>query len=349
MTAHGDEHGEQGDPFHIRPYVSLPEDGGTGAAAGAAGAAASDAAVGADRADAAVGTHGTFYEVPGAEDGTTVLPDLSPFARQGTAETAELPVVSREAHEARQARKAARTASEGSGAAPRSHRRAKGGSGGRGGRRRPTTGILAAAGVAAALGAGLLTTQALTGDRGGEDGSSAEDRALEQRPTGAPTHGIASDPASPSPSEKSAKPSKSPSSLPSRTSASVAPRVDRDDDAHTERETTPSPSASSRKSDKADASPSERRRERAPERRREQRPEQPGGSTLNVGSSGPAVADLQRRLKQVGYLSPDTEEDGVYSSTVQEGVYRYQVTYGIDEDEPGAYGPYTRRSLESRT
>ncbi|MFG3257780.1 peptidoglycan-binding protein [Streptomyces sp. NPDC048172] len=339
MTAHD---GENDDPLHIRPYVSLPEDGGTAASEGAPGAAAE----------------------------TTAMPDLSPFARQGTAETAELPTVAPESRGSaasaeaglralRSARTAAETdaetelnatagagagASTGAGRAARSHRRAKG----RSGRRRPATGVLAAAGVAAALGAGLLTTQALTGDRGGEDSSSTEDRALGERPTGAPTHGLASDSASPSPSESSAKPSKSPTSLPSRTSASGTPRADRNDDAHTEREAKPSPSASSRKSTEEASSPSEDRPERR-EERRPQRPERPGGATLNVGDSGQGVADLQRRLKQVGYLSQDAEEDGVYNSTVQEGVYRYQVTYGIDEDEPGAYGPYTRRSLESRT
>lgn len=67
--------------------------------------------------------------------------------------------------------------------------------------------------------------------------------------------------------------------------------------------------------------------------------------TLQVGQSGPAVARLQQRLKQVGYLDPGAPEDGVFSTTVQESVFRYQVAHGVQGDTDGVYGPNTRRAL----
>ncbi|WP_461030020.1 peptidoglycan-binding domain-containing protein, partial [Streptomyces sparsus] len=74
--------------------------------------------------------------------------------------------------------------------------------------------------------------------------------------------------------------------------------------------------------------------------------EAPSG-TLRRGDSGPAVQDLQRRLRQL-YLY-DRRMDGRYDRGVEYAVLRYQNGYGVRGDEPGVYGPNTRASLESRT
>lgn len=329
---------ESEDPLHIRPYVRLRE-------AEAEAEAEARAEAGAERAEDA-GPAGpaavtTAVPVPGPE---APMPDLSPFARQGTDETAELPTVSAGSGPPRKRGAAKGGAAAGSpapgGAAqagtPPSHRRD---------RRRPTTAVLAGVGVAAVLGAGLLTTQILTGgDQGGGDG---EDRAMRHAPTGAPTHGEPT----PSPTrEKSGeKESASPTALPARTSASGTPRADRDGDDHAER-AAPSKGASAPASRPGSSAGAEKRP--GGDRPRPSRPERPSGPTLRPGDSGAAVAELQRRLQQAGFLSDEGEEDGVYSSRVQEGVFRYQARYGLlgeGKDAPGEYGPVTRRHLEART
>ena len=81
-------------------------------------------------------------------------------------------------------------------------------------------------------------------------------------------------------------------------------------------------------------------------------PSKPGGpsaQTLRLGDSGPAVADLQQRLKQAGYLGERAAEDGVFSGGVRDAVYRYQVDQQIQGDKQGEYGPHTRRFLEAHT
>lgn len=69
--------------------------------------------------------------------------------------------------------------------------------------------------------------------------------------------------------------------------------------------------------------------------------------TLREGDSGPAVAELQRRLAQVQMYG--RKAHGVYDAEVRYAVYRYQSGYGVKGDPEGVYGPKTRRSLESRT
>ncbi|GAA2595446.1 hypothetical protein GCM10009863_05790 [Streptomyces axinellae] len=99
--AHGAEHGhEPEDPLHIRPYVRLAEaargdrgepepEGAVSSRDGASGGAHFPGASGAP-VSVAAGPAGASSE--GAH---VPLPDLSPFARHGTDETAELPTVSR--------------------------------------------------------------------------------------------------------------------------------------------------------------------------------------------------------------------------------------------------------------
>ncbi|NGO70375.1 peptidoglycan-binding domain-containing protein [Streptomyces boncukensis] len=298
------------DPLHIRPYVRIAE---PPAPEGAAGG--SDGAV----------------------------PDLTPFARQGTDETAELPVVA----EARTPRSRA----------PRSHR------GRRRTRRRPAA-ALAAAGVAVALGAGVLATQL-----GGDDRSGGrDDRALDGSPTGAPTESGKPDGTAPSadgdarggdardggagdrePGAAVRSPAP-PSAAPSRSAGATAAgtgRASRDDAGHLRREASSAPPSSHRPSRPRATAPGGKRR--GGPAGREQRAGRGGGSTLRVGDTGASVTELQRRLKRAGYLSAGTAEDGVYSTAVQEGVFRYQAANGVDGDPQGDYGPHTRRSLESRT
>ncbi len=72
-----------------------------------------------------------------------------------------------------------------------------------------------------------------------------------------------------------------------------------------------------------------------------------GPIVLREGSSGPEVADLQRRLRQLGlYAGP---ADGRYGAAVRNAVSRYQQIYGVHGDPDGVYGAPTRASLESRT
>ncbi|MEE1943215.1 peptidoglycan-binding domain-containing protein [Streptomyces sp. TRM 70361] len=70
---------------------------------------------------------------------------------------------------------------------------------------------------------------------------------------------------------------------------------------------------------------------------------------LRPGDSGPAVSDLQARLRQVPEVYPGGDVDGRYDDEVARAVARFQQWYGIRGDEEGVYGDDTRRDLESRT
>ena len=322
---------EHVDPMHIRPYVDLPEPEDEGS------------------------------QTP---DQT---PDLEPFARCGQGETAELPVVSpydrMEPEEPAAAPAGLPEGSQESPSVPRggSHRRAKGRGGyvygrdeGTGRRRRPAKAALAAAGVVAALGAGLLTTQALTGDGGGDDRSlSTDDTALPEIPDGGPTKE--------SSRADERKDHKEPSRKPTSRAGTTDPRADRDSH-RPSRDPAPSTTSSAAPSTPGDSDErghgggwggdwdggwggdNGRDRPSPP-----QESTQPGGETLRPGDSGPEVAELQRRLKQVGALDDDAPEDGVYSREVQQAVAEYQARNNVRGDDFGEYGPNARRVLESQT
>ncbi|NSC21490.1 hypothetical protein FM076_09840 [Streptomyces albus subsp. chlorinus] len=296
------------DPLHIRPYVRLHE-----ASSPAPASEESAAGAGAD----------------GHGDAHVPLPDLSPFAAQGTDETAELPAVVSRGGGARPRARRRRAAAP---AAPAAHRREEE-------RRRPSTAVFAGVGVAAVLGAGLLTTQILT-----DHGSGTPDgRALRQLPTGAPTHALPT--ASPS-RQGAPERTERPAPLPSRTGVTGEPRADRGGGEHT---ASPSPSRgtgdSAERPDGSGSGEGERRHGRP----HPVEPDRSPGRTLRPGDTGPEVAELQRRLKQAGFYDRDAEEDGVYSSRVRESVFRYQARYHLWDDTPGEYGPATRRHLEART
>ncbi|MFH8679525.1 peptidoglycan-binding protein [Streptomyces lydicus] len=72
-----------------------------------------------------------------------------------------------------------------------------------------------------------------------------------------------------------------------------------------------------------------------------------GPIVLREGSSGPEVAELQERLRQLA-LYADTA-NGRYDADVRAAVSRYQRSYGVQGDPDGVYGTRTRASLEART
>ncbi|MCH6160080.1 peptidoglycan-binding protein [Streptomyces marispadix] len=304
---------EHVDPMHIRPYVDLPE----------------------------------------PEDEGSQTPDLEPFARCGQGETAELPVFSAYEGQLEPSGQQAPAAfgawnqEGGPDVAPdvTPHGR------GRARRRRrvPAKAAFAAAGVVAALGAGLLTTQALS-----DDGGSGDDRSLSTDDTALPdiSGGPTEDPS------RTEKRSKKPSGEQTSRKDSASARADRNGGEHTGRGSAPAPVPSS----STPGTPSEpdgrgrghgggwgdhdgdRDRPRPP-----QESTQPGGETLRPGDRGPEVTELQRRLKQAGALDEDAPEDGVYSRDVQQAVARFQSWNDVRGDEFGEYGPNTRRALESQT
>ncbi|MDV9190724.1 peptidoglycan-binding protein, partial [Streptomyces sp. SR27] len=69
--------------------------------------------------------------------------------------------------------------------------------------------------------------------------------------------------------------------------------------------------------------------------------------TLSIGSSGPEVRDLQRRLTDVGMYGGHT--DGKYDRDVRDAVWLYQSYMYIQGDPSGVYGPNTREVLERYT
>ncbi|MFF3287265.1 peptidoglycan-binding protein [Streptomyces sp. NPDC003023] len=77
-------------------------------------------------------------------------------------------------------------------------------------------------------------------------------------------------------------------------------------------------------------------------------PPQNNGGTLRRGDSGPAVTELQQRLRQL-WLYPYDEADGRFDEDVEQAVKVYQWDRGIERDPLGVYGPHTRRALEAET
>lgn len=76
------------------------------------------------------------------------------------------------------------------------------------------------------------------------------------------------------------------------------------------------------------------------------RSDPPGASALALGSTGPEVVDLQRRLQQLYlYLGP---ADGVFGESLEVSLSRFQVARAVPE-EPGVYGPMTRAALYAET
>ena len=66
---------------------------------------------------------------------------------------------------------------------------------------------------------------------------------------------------------------------------------------------------------------------------------------LQVGDEGEAVAQVQRRLQELGYFLPAV--DGVFGSNTRQAVWALQKAAGISRD--GAVGPSTRAALDAGT
>ncbi|MFF8837264.1 peptidoglycan-binding protein [Streptomyces sp. NPDC015130] len=75
-------------------------------------------------------------------------------------------------------------------------------------------------------------------------------------------------------------------------------------------------------------------------------PERPDSGALRLGSTGPEVADLQRRLQEL-YLFLGSA-DGVFDPFVEAALSRFQRARDIPE-ERGVYGPLTRAALQAET
>ncbi|MER6027980.1 peptidoglycan-binding domain-containing protein [Streptomyces sp. NPDC001851] len=73
----------------------------------------------------------------------------------------------------------------------------------------------------------------------------------------------------------------------------------------------------------------------------------PAATVLHRGDSGPEVTELQRRLRQVNLYGDRIS--GIFTRSVEDAVRTYQLARGIQGDPLGAYGPATRKSLESET
>ncbi|MGW5782100.1 peptidoglycan-binding domain-containing protein [Streptomyces sp. NPDC003863] len=75
-------------------------------------------------------------------------------------------------------------------------------------------------------------------------------------------------------------------------------------------------------------------------------PKQPDTEVLRLGSTGPEVEDLQRRLQQL-YLYLGSA-DGTFSESVEAALSRFQQARAIPE-ERGVYGPLTHAVLHTET
>ncbi|MDT0266754.1 peptidoglycan-binding protein [Streptomyces sp. DSM 44915] len=77
-------------------------------------------------------------------------------------------------------------------------------------------------------------------------------------------------------------------------------------------------------------------------------PEPDPDGTLVEGDQGPAVVELQNRLRQLRWVY-NGEAHGRYDTQTREAVARFQMAYGVTGDQPGVYGPATRTMLETHT
>ena len=191
-------------------------------------------------------------------------------------------------------------------------------------RRRGRGVVIAGVVAAAVVGTAVLAAALIGGDDGAEDragvdevtASASQNVAVSEAPTTTPSSS-ASTSASPSPTRSSASPSPSPTAA--RTSAAGG--------APTGRPTTAAPTRTggTRPATTAPAA----------------------GPTLSLGSSGPEVSELQRRLRELWLYNGPI--NGSYTRKVEHAVEVYQSYKYIKEDPEGVYGPYTRRALEAET
>lgn len=193
-------------------------------------------------------------------------------------------------------------------------------------RKRALPAVLVAAGAAVAATAVLISADALSG--GTQDRAAPPDGGTVSPTAAFPT----SDEPAPTPSgtPSSSTPSRSPSS--SATGIGTPQAT-----VKLSQPAQPRPPAPTRASGSVTDSPDGRSPSAPPT----------GPIVLREGSSGPEVAELQGRLRQLAfYLGA---QDGRYDADVRDAVARYQQSYGVAGDPEGVYGAQTRASLESRT
>ncbi|WP_052808890.1 peptidoglycan-binding domain-containing protein [Streptomyces natalensis] len=190
-------------------------------------------------------------------------------------------------------------------------------------RKRAVPALLAVTGAAVAATAVLIGAEAFSG--GQRDRAAPPDRGTTAPTAAVPTH------ADPHPS-RTATPAAPARSAPAHpTGTAPAPG-----DTPAPYRTAPPPPAPTRVSGSVDPA-SGGRPSAAPT----------GPIVLREGSSGPEVAELQNRLRQLGrYPGP---ADGSYDADLRDAVARYQEAYGVTGDPTGVYGARTRASLESLT
>ncbi|MFJ8659177.1 peptidoglycan-binding protein [Streptomyces sp. NPDC093795] len=213
--------------------------------------------------------------------------------------------------------------------------------GGRGRRRGMVVAAVAAVAVAgtAALAAAVL------------GGSEVEDRAAVPEVTTSASLNIAVS-EEPSPSSSSASPEPTSSSpTPRRTSASPTPtpsasRTTASPSAAASTAGAAAPPAASPSAAPTTASPTTAPVTTAPPAASPEDGDEEE-ATLSVGSTGPEVRELQRRLSAV--YAYRGRIDGKYDDDVREAVAEYQDWKYIRSDPEGVYGPDTRRALEGET
>lgn len=205
-------------------------------------------------------------------------------------------------------------------------------------RRRPFAALAVGAAVVAVVGTAAFVGGLFNGDG---DGDTTLDPVLPSTVTSLPEE-------SASPSASTTAPASASPSRPATASPSAS--------ATASATATASPSATASASRSATAGPSDTATASSPAATTDTAgPEQPvappaqpqDGSTLRRGDHGPEVAELQRRLQEIGlFMSPD---DADYTDRVEDAVYRYQRYMYIQGDDAGVYGPHTRRALEAVT
>ncbi|MFE0375671.1 peptidoglycan-binding protein [Streptomyces inhibens] len=321
------------DPLRIRPYVSLPdEDGGGDEGAGGDAGAAGDTRTGrGDRLDDLPGVDaavhiaaGTAYgPPPGAADPPPDAADPRiatdpPFAADPLFLAASgeplMPRVRRGSGPTSRTVSSAVEEPAPLASAPTSRRK------------RSLPAVLVAAGAAVAATVVLISTDALSGGR--QDRAAPPDRGTASPTAAFPTSGDTAPTRTDAPSSPSA--TRSPSS---GATGIDAPKAT----VKLYRTAAPPPPAPTQASGSVTASPSDPGPSAPPT----------GPIVLREGSSGPEVAELQERLRQLA-LYPGAD-DGRYDTDVRAAVSRFQQAYGVQGDPDGVYGAQTRASLESRT
>ncbi|MFE6684626.1 peptidoglycan-binding protein [Streptomyces sp. NPDC057729] len=196
-------------------------------------------------------------------------------------------------------------------------------------RRRPFAALAVGTAVIAAVGTAAFAGGLFDGsDNGDADRETALPTTVASIPgASVPAKESAPAPASPPPSGTvSASPSVPASASPSA-SASPPPSAS----ATSQPATTPPPASTPPASRPAPVAP----------------PAPPAGPTLRPGDQGPEVAELQRRLEEIWLFHG--RDDGDYTGQVEHAVTVYQSYKAIEGDQPGVYGPRTRRALEAET